>query len=121
MDHKTLNLIIRICAVFLLIAVLCYSSVTAFRVGMRAYSEKEGTSKKPVSITMEIKEGAGIVSVAGFLKKKGIIESRLTFIVQKSLFKAKLIPGQYEVNSNMTGRQILDILSGIADTKKDDS
>ena len=48
------------------------------------------------------------------LKKEGLIDSSLVLIAQKYFYGSSLKAGSYRLNSNMTGKMILDVLSGAA-------
>ena len=55
-----------------------------------------------------------IRQVAEKLKKEGLIDSSLVLIAQKYFYGSSLKAGSYRLNSNMTGKMILDVLSGAA-------
>ena len=98
---------------------LCVLVVSAFLAGtgwllasdLFAFSRDiPSTQRIFVEVTAEDDMG----SIAQKLKDAGLIESKWVFAVQKIFYGSRLLPGTYTLDSNMTGKDILDIFSGAA-------
>ena len=96
-------------------------SVKAYYVGKAVFDEEPGTAENPRIVTIEIEKGEGIRQVAEQLEEYGLIDSAAVFTVQKYFYGSVLLPGTYKLNSNMAGKDILDVLSGAAVDAGDDS
>lgn len=77
--------------------------------------DREGQGK---TITIEITPGMTVTQVGNLLESENLIESSRIFIFQErmSSYSGSIQPGTYEISSEMTTDQILQILSGQAPT-----
>ncbi|MCD2491420.1 endolytic transglycosylase MltG [Lacrimispora sp. NSJ-141] len=120
MKLRIFGIIFKIALAAAVISLVLLISVKAYGFGKAVFDEKPGTAENPVSVTVEVKEGDGIRQVAALLRQEGLVESTLVFTVQKYFYGSVILPGTYRLNSNMTGKNILDVLSGVAvDTEED--
>ena len=69
------------------------------------------SSSPGVIKTVVITDGQSDNQVAKLLKNRGLIRNEYAFIVQIKLYEYTIYPGTYELNTAMTSRGILDILS----------
>ncbi|MCI8549268.1 MAG: endolytic transglycosylase MltG [Lachnospiraceae bacterium] len=114
MKTRILGMIVRIIVIAALVSCMFLLAVKAYGFGKSVFDEKEGTAKNPRTVTFVLKEGNTIYQVADVLEKEGFIKDSMVFVVQKYLYGSELVPGEYRLNTNMTGKMILDILSGAA-------
>ncbi|MCI8466179.1 MAG: endolytic transglycosylase MltG [Lachnospiraceae bacterium] len=114
MKTRIFGLIVRIAVLAALVSCMCLLAVRAYGFGKAVFDEREGTAKKPRSVLFVLKEENTISQVADVLEEEGFIDDSLVFIVQKYFYNSELVPGEYRLNTNMTGKMILDILSGAA-------
>ena len=65
------------------------------------------------TITVGIAEDADIKDIAEMLEEKGLIEDANLFVVQEllSAYHGEIIPGIYDLSSNMTAMEMLEIMS----------
>lgn len=115
MIRKTAGMIISIsvqmivCA--LVIIALYHTGVRGFEFGQAIFSQEavasEANGKDMIVI---VEEGASETEVAKLLKSKGLIKDDKVFWVQAKLYKAKLYPGTYTLNTSMTSEEMLQIL-----------
>ncbi|MCI8275521.1 MAG: hypothetical protein HFI66_07910 [Lachnospiraceae bacterium] len=97
-----------------LVSCMLLLAVRAYDFGKAVFDERAGTAKSPRTVRFVLKEGNTVKQVANVLEKEGFIDNSLVFIVQKYFYNCELVPGEYRLNTNMTGKMILDILSGAA-------
>ncbi len=57
-----------------------------------------------------VEEGASDLDVAKLLEGKGLIKDYKVFLVQAKLYKAKIHPGTYTLNTSMTSEEMLELL-----------
>lgn len=120
MKTKVWNVIFKIALTFAVVSFVLLVAVKAYYFGKAVFDETPGTAENPYTVTIEIEKGEGIRQVAAQLKEEGLIDSTGVFIVQKIFYDSNLLPGAYRLNSNMTGKDILDVLSGMAVDAGDD-
>ena len=114
MKMRVFGIIFRLAIMAAAVSVILLLSVKAYQFGKAVFDEREGTAENPLTATIEITEDESVSQVAAELEEAGIIDSSCVFIVQKYFYGSKLKVGSYLVNSNMTGKGILDVLSGAA-------
>ena len=102
-----LNVLIYAVAIFIL-----------FRAGAFAYDFAYEVFGEPVvseyadeEVRIEIKSGEGGREVATKLKDKGLINNELAFAIKTRLTSATLKPGIYIVKANMSGDDMIEIMS----------
>lgn len=61
--------------------------------------------------TIELPQDATISDAGQLLKDEGIIRNELAFVIQGTLYKTKLYPGEYTLNTSMTTKEILEKLN----------
>ena len=114
MRMRILGMIVRLTVLAALVSCLFLLAVRAYGFGKAVFDEREGRAKNPRTVRFVLKEGNTVSQVADVLEEEGFIDSSLVFIVQKYFYDCELVPGEYRLNTNMTGKMILDILSGVA-------
>ncbi len=114
MKSRVFGVIVKAAVAAAVLSLLLLACVKGYFFGRAVFDEKEGTAENPLSYTIEIAEGDGIFQVAEELEAMGAIDSVWVFVAQKYFYGSQIQPGTYTINSNMTGKDILDILSGAA-------
>ena len=114
MKKQVFGILLRFAVLAAAVSVILLLSVKGYVFGKAVFDEREGTSKNPYTVTVTVETGEGIRQVAEKLKSEGLIDSPLVLIVQKYFYGSSLKAGSYRLNSNMTGKMILDVLSGAA-------
>ena len=114
MSTRIFGAVVRMAVLAALISCMFLLAVRAYGFGKAVFAERAGTAKNPRTVRFVLKEGNTITQVADTLEKEGFIDNKLVFIVQKYFYNSELVPGEYRINTNMTGKMILDILSGAA-------
>ena len=69
------------------------------------------------TITVGIAEDASLKDIAQMLEEKGLIEDSKLFIVQEMLsaHHGKILPGIYDLSTDMKAEQMLEIMSTSAE------
>jgi len=65
------------------------------------------------TITIGIAEDADIMDIAKMLKERGLIADEKLFVVQEflSAYHNEILPGIYDLSTNMTAEQMLEVMS----------
>ncbi|MDE6185161.1 MAG: endolytic transglycosylase MltG, partial [Lachnospiraceae bacterium] len=65
------------------------------------------------TITVSVAEDASVKEIAEMLEEKGLIEDANLFVVQEllSVHHGKIVSGIYDLSTDMTAEQMLEILS----------
>ena len=72
-------------------------------IGWLAVNDVCALNKAPLTATIEVESGDSVGTVAGKLKKAGLINSKLLFMITSPVFHASryIQPGVYELNTDM--------------------
>ncbi len=70
-------------------------------------------NKEPLTVTIEVKKGDSVGEVATKLKKAGLVDSKMLFMLFGSVFDAKetIGPGTYELSSDMDFRCLINSMN----------
>ena len=68
---------------------------------------------------IQVEAGASVSAVGKTLEKEGLINNQYSFIIQAMVYDYEIQPGDYILNTSMTSREILDILSEDAQEGKE--
>lgn len=118
MDIK--SLVFTIIETIIKVAVLAVVIVYVFRAATQAYDFGYHVfADEPVSIsggrtiTVSVAEDASVKEIAEMLEEKGLIEDANLFVVQEllSVHHGKIASGIYDLSTDMTAEQMLEILS----------
>ena len=71
-----------------------------------------------MEITLE--PGASVSSVGKRLEKQGLINNQYSFIIQAMVYEYEIQPGTYTLNTSMTSREILDMLSTVSTSEEEE-
>lgn len=96
-------------AVTILIVVLVCKS--AFEFGVLVYTEEGMEAKghgKEVVVT--IPRDSSTTEIASILKKNGLIESEMAFIIQTFLYDAQIYSGTYTLNTEYGPEELIDAM-----------
>ena len=81
-------------------------------------SSMEGAPGRDMGITLE--PGASVSSVGKRLEKQGLINNQYSFIIQAMVYEYEIQPGTYTLNTSMTSREILDMLSTVSTSEEEE-
>ena len=96
-------------------------SVVAYDFGYRVFADKPVSSSEGRTITVGIAEDASIMDIARMLQERGLIEDEKLFVVQEflSAYHNEILPGIYDLNTNTTAEQMLEVMSTPAENPEE--
>ena len=98
--------------------VLFYGCSYAYTYGQKVFSSKGMESKPGTDIKVTIKNGTSVKKLGTILEDYGLIEDDFIFYLQSIAFEyKKVIPGTFELNTSMSGEEIISVLSTEPETE----
>lgn len=113
---------LKIAAAVLFLVFLFLAGFFGFRLGQMIFSDEPLTSVKAdhVSYELKVEKGENVLSIGMDLEKHGVIESGLAFYLQSKVYKCRIDPGTYTVNSKRSSKDILkDLNQAYLDARKE--
>ncbi len=113
-------LIVAMIETIIKIAILAAAVVFVFRgatqaydFGYRVFADQPVSVSGGRTITVGVSESASLKEIAEMLEEKGLIEDSRLFVVQEllSAYHGKILPGIYDLSTDMTAEQMLEIMS----------
>lgn len=113
-------LVVAMIETIIKIAILAAAVVFVFRgatqaydFGYRVFADEPMSISGGRTITVGVAENASVREVAGMLEEKGLIEDARLFVVQEllSAYHNEILPGIYDLSTDMTAEQMLEIMS----------
>lgn len=113
MIGAVIETIIKVAVLAFVVSFVLRASKEAYDFGFRVFADQPMSIIGGRTITVGIAEDADIKDIAAMLEEKGLIEDAKLFIVQEllSAYHDKIIPGIYDLSSNMTAMEMLEIMS----------
>ena len=104
-------LIVAMIETIIKIAILAAVVVFVFRGATQADQPVSVSGGR--TITIGVSENASVREVAQMLEERGLIEDSKLFIVQEllSAYHNKILPGIYDLSTDMTAEQMLEVMS----------
>lgn len=108
-----LSLSLRIILFALIIIGIIKGGQMAYEFGLSVFLEEAVSEEPGRNITVMIEEGTSTSEIGKILEKKGLIRDHRLFYVQVKLSKYsnKLKPGTYTLNTSMTAREMMSVMS----------
>ncbi len=98
--------------IYALVILIFYEGITAgYRFGHEIFSATAVAAPPGWDRMITIGDGKSDYEVGKLLEKEGLIHNRFVFAIQAELYDYELYPGVYRLNTSMTSREILDVLS----------
>lgn len=112
-----LETIVKIVILAAVVVFVFRTSTQAYNFGYRVFADEPMSMSGGRTITVGIAEGASIKEIAEMLEAKGLIDDSKLFIVQELLssYHGEIIPGIYDLSTDMKAEQMLEIMSTSAD------
>ncbi|GFI14986.1 hypothetical protein IMSAG249_01821 [Lachnospiraceae bacterium] len=109
----TLETIIKVAVIAGAIVFIFRGATQAYDFGYRVFADQPVSVTGGRTITVGIAENASVKDIAQMLQEKGLIEDSNLFIVQEllSAHHGKILPGIYDLSTEMTAGQMLEIMS----------
>lgn len=108
-----LETIVKIVILAVVVVFVFRTSTQAYDFGYRVFADEPMSVSGGRTITVGIAEDASLKEIANMLEEKGLIEDANLFIVQEllSAYHGKILPGIYDLSTDMKAEQMLEILS----------
>ena len=108
-----LETIVKIVILAAVVVFVFRTSTQAYDFGYRVFADEPISVSGGRTITVGIAEDASLKEIANMLEEKGLIEDANLFIVQEllSAYHGKILPGIYDLSTDMKAEQMLEILS----------
>lgn len=108
-----LETIVKIVILAAVVVFVFRTSTQAYDFGYRVFADEPMSVSGGRTITVGIAEDASLREIANMLEEKGLIEDANLFIVQEllSAYHGKILPGIYDLSTDMKAEQMLEILS----------
>ena len=108
-----LETIVKIVILAAVVVFVFRTSTQAYDFGYRVFADEPMSVSGGRTITVGIAEDASLKEIANMLEEKGLIEDANLFIVQELLSAShgKILPGIYDLSTDMKAEQMLEILS----------
>ena len=105
--------IIKVVVIAAVIVFVFRGATKAYDFGYRVFADEPVSVSGGRTITVGIAEGASVKEIAQMLEEKGLIEDAKLFVVQEllSAYHGEILPGIYELSTDMTAEQMLAIMS----------
>lgn len=98
---------------FVKLAIFCVViyliGIRLFDFGHKLFYEKAMSDGDGETIVFEIKKGDTVEEIAENLKNAGLIDDTLVFKFRAKIYETNFTPNIYNLNTNMTPKNILDI------------
>ncbi|MDE6203873.1 MAG: solute-binding protein [Lachnospiraceae bacterium] len=109
----TLEMIIKVAVIAGAIVFIFRGATLAYDFGYKVFADQPVSITGGRTITVGIAEDASIKEIAEMLQEKGLIEDPNLFIVQEllSAYHGKILPGIYDLSTEMTAGQMLEVMS----------
>lgn len=85
----------------------------AYDFGYKVFADEPVSPNNGRTITVGVADSATVEDVAAMLEEKGLINDQKLFLVQEylSAYHGKIVPGIYDLGTDMTANEMLAILS----------
>lgn len=115
--------IIKIAVLAAVVVFVFRGATQAYDFGYRVFADQPVSVSGGRTITVGISENASVREIAEMLEERGLIEDAKLFVVQEllSAYHNEIIPGIYDLSTDMTAEQMLEIMSTPADAGGEES
>ena len=105
--------IIKVVVIAVAIVFVMRGATKAYDFGYRVFADEPVSVSGGRTITVGIAENADVKDIAEMLEEKGLIEDARLFVVQEllSAYHGEILPGIYDLSTDMTAMEMLEIMS----------
>ena len=112
---------LKVIAVILIVVIFFYGITSAYQFGLSVFSEKTMTAEPGIEMQVTIQEGDSALTVGNMLEGRGLIHDARAFVFQKYFYEKTLEPGVYTVDTAMTVKEVLEVLSGSGEEESEEA
>ncbi len=105
--------IIKVVIIAAVIVFVMRGVTKAYDFGYRVFADQPVSVSGGRTITIGVAENARVKDIGEMLEEKGLIEDANLFVVQEllSAYHGKILPGIYDLSTDMTAEEMLEIMS----------
>ena len=109
----TAQFIIKLVLFAFIIMYIIRAATAAYDYGYRVFTEPAMTFGDGRIISVSVAQDASVLDVGNMLQEKGLIRDGRLFMIQELLSEQHggIQPGIYDLNTNMTAQQILEVIA----------
>lgn len=93
----------------------------AYSYGYRIFTEPAVSSGNGRDRLVQVRNSMDASDIAELLENKGLIRDKWLFVLQLKLleYDDRLVPGHYTLNTSMTAREMMEVMSGAQEETAD--
>lgn len=105
--------IIKVVVLAVIVMFALRGAAEAYDFGYRVFADEPVSVSGGRTITVGVSQGMEVTDIAQMLEEKGLIEDAKLFVVQEllSAYHGELLPGIYDLSTDMTAAQMMEIMS----------
>lgn len=117
----TAQIIIKLVLFAFIIMYILRAATAAYDYGYRVFTEPPMTFGDGRIISVYIEDGSSALDVGEMLQDKGLIRDGRLFMIQELLSEHhdKIQPGVYDLNTNMTAQEMLEVIAQEPETDEE--
>lgn len=114
--------IIKVVVLAAVVVFIARGASKAYDFGYRVFADEPISVSGGRTITVGISENMSVKDIALMLEEKGLIEDADLFVVQEllSAYHGELRPGIYDLGTDMTATQMMEIMSASGQETEED-
>ena len=114
--------IIKVVVLAAVVVFIVRGASKAYDFGYRVFADEPISVSGGRTITVGISENMSVKDIALMLEEKGLIEDADLFVVQEllSAYHGELLPGIYDLGTDMTATQMMEIMSASGQETEED-
>ena len=118
---STAQLIFKVVLFAVIIMYIITMATAAYDYGYRVFTEPPMTFGDGRIISVYIEDGSSALDVGEMLQDKGLIRDGRLFMIQELLSEHhdKIQPGVYDLNTNMTAQEMLEVIAQEPETDEE--
>lgn len=117
----TAQIIVKLVLFAFIIMYILRAATAAYDYGYRVFTEPPMTFGDGRIISVYIEDGSSALDVGEMLQDKGLIRDGRLFMIQELLSEHhdKIQPGVYDLNTNMTAQEMLEVIAQEPETNEE--
>lgn len=118
---STAQIIIKLVLFAFIIMYILRAATAAYDYGYRVFTEPPMTFGDGRIISVYIEDGSSALDVGEMLQDKGLIRDGRLFMIQELLSEHhdRIQPGVYDLNTNMTAQEMLEVIAQEPETDEE--
>lgn len=116
-----LSTIIKVAVIAVVLVFVYRTSIKAYDYGYRILEDKPIAVAPGRDVSVAITEGKSVKDIGEILESKGLVADANIFFIQNllSTYRDELQPGLYTLNTSMTAKEMMEIMSAQSDDEEE--